>query len=74
MLNSSNNLHISVARKLAIKNVKERKDCNKEPVIKNIDQTSYPGFILVDIEYNNKGNCALYEYRCKDGFFCLAQD
>lgn len=32
------------------------------------------GFILVDVEYHAKGYCALYEYRIRDGSFCLAQD
>lgn len=58
---------------LSLAAAKERKDCDQQPVVTEVD-VSDPRFVMVDVEYSTKGYRALYQYRTRDHDFCLAQD
>jgi hypothetical protein len=68
--------HVQKAKELALSKVRERSDCDCEPIIENLDDRSYRhlGFIHVTIRYSCDGNLALYEYRVRDGVLTLAYD
>jgi hypothetical protein len=61
-----------IAQNLSLAEAKARKDCDIVPEL--IKVTTEDKFVLVDVKYNSKGHCALYEYNPETGKLSLAQD